>query len=177
MLAIQLFESRFDRAHFRALHWIMGTNPRCDFGRNAVFAERKASLLIRSAAHRERACVDHPVEWPVGASLDRPGSSILQCRIPIFVGERHFGFRYMPVSIPRFNHTHLVLKLVAIFRVSSERDSADDRVIRINPACLFSTSSSQHFLKDRALPQPCGAAISEATAIASLQVLFVSRGF
>src|ERR1044071_1017048 len=39
MLAIQLFESSFDRAHFRALHRIMGTNPRCDFGKNGVSAK------------------------------------------------------------------------------------------------------------------------------------------
>src|SRR5689334_18530360 len=85
----------------------MRTDSRRDFGRNTVFAEGKAGLLIRSAAHGKGSGIDHPVKRPVRASLDNPGSAILQFRIPIFIRKGYFGFRYMPISIPSFNHVHL----------------------------------------------------------------------
>src|SRR5690349_25139435 len=106
MLAIQLFAPSLDRAHLRAFHGIMRANARRDFRRDTVFTKRKTGWLIGPTAHRESARVYHPVERPIGTGLDNRRSPILEFRISILVRERHFGFRYMPVRIPRFDHVH-----------------------------------------------------------------------
>src|SRR4030095_4441634 len=96
-----------------------GTAPGRDFRRDAVLAEGKSRLLIGSASYRKRAGIDHPVERTIRAGLDNARSSILQLRIPVFVRECHFRFRYMPVRVPRLNHLRLQTDLVK----NSERKS------------------------------------------------------
>src|SRR6266702_3592554 len=90
----------------------MRTDSRRDFCRHAILAEGKTGLLIGPASHGKRAGIDHPVEWTIRASFHNGRPAILQFWIPVLVRERHFGFRDMPVRVPRLNHLRLQTDLV-----------------------------------------------------------------